>query len=262
MLPSLQPKQQHGMQTPVNTPATDSSPGRRRRLSGQPKRKTVVAVACQPCQRRKHKCDGERPTCTPCLARNRTDCAYDADGDQRRTSALKSRIETLSRQVEDLKDIITGIAVDPDPQRACATARQLAADGFQNTTQVAQDLRTHRHGALVDPESSSRRQTTECDVSPTLQVGPNGAEPPLCVLPGGAPPPGASWTSAAPWSYENYNMDFNVLQAEYESIPIDPVISSSVPSATRCQDSQGFGNMIADLHTLNAAFPDQPRYEP
>lgn len=66
-------------------------------------------------------------------------------------------------------------------------------------------------------------------MSPTAQVGPNGSEPSPCVLPGGAPPPGASWKSAAPWSYENYNMDFNVLQAGYESIPIDvsiPVFSS------------------------------------
>ncbi|KKY22046.1 putative nitrogen assimilation transcription factor [Diplodia seriata] len=144
MLPRIRPKQ-----TPLEHMQAPSAPEpgvpRRRRQHTQARRNTVVAVACQPCQRRKHKCDGERPTCKPCLARNRSDCAYDSDGDQRRTSALKSRIETLSRQVQDLQDILTGIAVDPNSHQACATARQLADDGFLNTAQVAHTLRTQQH---------------------------------------------------------------------------------------------------------------------
>lgn len=126
------------------------------------KRSKVTLVACQPCQQRKHKvrwdpprhrwrsgadvyaagqCDGARPVCSQCAARKRSDCAYDAAGDQRRTSALKQRIRDLETHARDLQDIVAGIGSATDKETATAMARQLADEDFRRTAEVAQALR-------------------------------------------------------------------------------------------------------------------------
>ncbi|OJD37374.1 fungal specific transcription factor domain-containing protein [Diplodia corticola] len=220
MLPSIRPKQGpvDGVQAPPHPAAN------RRRQSAQAKRKTVVAVACQPCQRRKHKCDGERPTCTPCLARNRSDCAYDAEGDQRRTSALKGRIETLSRQVDDLKDIVTAIAVDPAPQRACETARQLAADGFLNTAQAAHALRAQLRTSFPRRPKTPPPQAEH-------KHGLFASDPPSSSLPFTTTPETADWHSQAPWLLER-RIDLHLYQPDYGDIPID--VSASPSHVQEC----------------------------
>lgn len=127
-----------------------------------PKRSNITPVACQPCQQRKHKvsscspvlaapqadarpstpqCDGARPVCTPCVVKKRSDCTYDAAGDQRRTSSLKQRIRDLETQVDDLKDIITGIGCAGDSNAAAALAHQLAHARFRTTAEVVRSLR-------------------------------------------------------------------------------------------------------------------------
>ncbi|KAE9973306.1 hypothetical protein BLS_003645 [Venturia inaequalis] len=78
------------------------------------KRAKVTAVACQPCQKRKSKCDGQRPICSACnTKRTETDCHYDSAGDQRRTTSLKERIDAGERENEDLKTIIETMCTDP-----------------------------------------------------------------------------------------------------------------------------------------------------
>ncbi|KAJ9647965.1 hypothetical protein H2199_001742 [Coniosporium tulheliwenetii] len=126
-----------------------------------PKRMQITAVACQPCQQRKSKvccdalkqapqrnktdvnpvqCDGIRPTCSSCVAKKRTDCAYDAAGDQRRTAALKQRIRALEKQAIDLKAIISGICLSADKDAAILVALQLQADEFRSLDQAASTL--------------------------------------------------------------------------------------------------------------------------
>lgn len=127
-----------------------------------PKRMQITAVACQPCQQRKSKvgcdtlqqaaqrdetdvnavqCDGIRPICSSCVAKRRTDCAYDAAGDQRRTAALKQRIRALEKQAVDLKAIISGICLSTDKDAAILVALQLQADEFRSLDQAASTLR-------------------------------------------------------------------------------------------------------------------------
>lgn len=86
--------------------------------------------------------------------RNRTDCTYDVDGDQRRTNALKSRIQTLSKEIEDLKDIIRGVASAADLDQARATVHQLADQSFLNTAEVADAFRAATFIAPAASETS------------------------------------------------------------------------------------------------------------
>ncbi|KIW08512.1 uncharacterized protein PV09_01406 [Verruconis gallopava] len=72
-------------------------------------RREVVAMACQPCRKRKTKCDGQRPTCSACVQRGHTNCFYDSSSDMRRTSALKKRIDQLLDDITSLRNIILSI---------------------------------------------------------------------------------------------------------------------------------------------------------
>ncbi|KAH7063237.1 hypothetical protein B0J12DRAFT_162875 [Macrophomina phaseolina] len=106
-----------------------------------PKRTSITPVACQPCQQRKHKCDGARPVCSPCLMKKRNDCVYDAAGDCRRTSVLKQRIRDLTKLSEDLEEIIIGISAAADRDAAIAAAQQLVVDDFRGAADIANAFR-------------------------------------------------------------------------------------------------------------------------
>ncbi|KAH7063236.1 hypothetical protein B0J12DRAFT_162812 [Macrophomina phaseolina] len=108
---------------------------------GSHKRSNVTSVACEPCQRRKQKCDGKRPVCSRCLGRTRHECIYDAGADQRRTTALKGQIQELQQRCDELKDIICSIGAAPNAGAAIAVAHHLAANNFQAVPEAAHALR-------------------------------------------------------------------------------------------------------------------------
>ncbi|OAA50295.1 Zn(2)-C6 fungal-type DNA-binding domain protein [Metarhizium rileyi] len=62
----------------------------------------VNPLACAQCHRRKAKCGGQRPTCDRC-SRNGTDCYYDAEEGETRSSTLKKRCLVLSEEIEVLR---------------------------------------------------------------------------------------------------------------------------------------------------------------
>ncbi|KAH7053501.1 hypothetical protein B0J12DRAFT_698679 [Macrophomina phaseolina] len=236
-----QPSSQHGHQRPAAAvdggepallpPPPPGTRGRpepglsRRPKSTQSKRSIITHVACQPCQRRKHKCDGQRPVCTSCLAKSRDDCAYDATGDQRRTTALKTRIQDLRRQAEDLKDIVRGIVAAPDHEAAFATARMLVAEGFTHTADIANAFRTEQ----ANEESVSEQRDWAHDVfladslvvahPPALYSYPTTSDPAMANATfqhdgaGGMPFP--------PLSFQRQEEPLELIQSDYENMPIE-----------------------------------------
>ncbi|KAI6039933.1 hypothetical protein EDC04DRAFT_1589553 [Pisolithus marmoratus] len=88
--------------------------------------------ACISCRRRKMRCDGLRPTCTPCLRGDRAiDCEY-TDGAQRsRTIALEEDIARLQARVKELEDpeTTTSSVTLHDPYSQPTTAHHPSSAG-------------------------------------------------------------------------------------------------------------------------------------
>ncbi|KAF4310461.1 hypothetical protein GTA08_BOTSDO13985 [Botryosphaeria dothidea] len=172
----------------------------RRRRPTQTKRGIITNVACQPCQRRKYKCDGQRLVCTPCLVRRRSDCVYDATADKRRTTALKARIQHLSKQAEDLEDIVRGIAAASDPGVAFATVRQLVAEGFAQAADTDGALATN--GATANGSTALYMYAPSIDETFVNHVDPGGV-------------------SFSPWQFQVQNEPLEFVQSDYENTPIE-----------------------------------------
>ncbi|OAQ59299.1 fungal zn(2)-Cys(6) binuclear cluster domain-containing protein [Purpureocillium lilacinum] len=77
----------------VNPPASDVVV---KRLQQNRRRFNITRVACEPCRKRKSKCDAQHPTCSGC-ARRQVDCQYET------LRAGGSRYEALKRSYEDAK---------------------------------------------------------------------------------------------------------------------------------------------------------------
>jgi hypothetical protein len=63
-----------------------------------------VTVACEPCRKRKSKCDATRPICSPCQ-RHDTHCVYETVGAETHSQALKRKNTELGFRIEALNEI-------------------------------------------------------------------------------------------------------------------------------------------------------------
>jgi len=52
--------------------------------------RSKVSTACEECKRRRRKCDGQKPSCAPCLKRG-IECRYDEMGDRRRARVFTAQ---------------------------------------------------------------------------------------------------------------------------------------------------------------------------
>ncbi|KAK0720194.1 hypothetical protein B0H67DRAFT_178870 [Lasiosphaeris hirsuta] len=66
------------------------------------KRLKAVTQACYTCRRYKARCDGVRPRCSGCVAKDKP-CGYDGEEGQSRQAAMKSRLEALEKLVGALQ---------------------------------------------------------------------------------------------------------------------------------------------------------------
>ncbi|TLD39586.1 hypothetical protein E2P81_ATG00573 [Venturia nashicola] len=74
------------------------------------KRGKITIVACVNCRRRKTKCDGKRPTCSQCLARD-GQCHYDMSEEQRRLTYLRENVEHLAEEKQTLQSLIHNLRI-------------------------------------------------------------------------------------------------------------------------------------------------------
>ncbi|OCK83251.1 hypothetical protein K432DRAFT_189280 [Lepidopterella palustris CBS 459.81] len=136
-----------------------------------PKRTQITAVACQPCQQRKSKCDGARPICSACIAKKRMDCAYDTAGDQRRTAALKQRIKELEKQIHDVKEMVRTICSAVDKNVAISIAQTLHMEDFRNVEEVRNLLKSQKSKEMAGLPENFGVQSQIVGEPPGVLVG-------------------------------------------------------------------------------------------
>src|SRR4051812_10272856 len=70
-----------------------------------PKRGKITVVACEPCRKRKTKCDGTRPVCMTCQARSGR-CHYDMENQDRKLTHLRAEQKQRGQEIGALLSIV------------------------------------------------------------------------------------------------------------------------------------------------------------
>ncbi|KAL1297735.1 hypothetical protein AAFC00_006274 [Neodothiora populina] len=110
------------------------------------KKRRQVTVACNECRKRKVKCDGLRPSCTPCHSRNLV-CFYEADPDATPIVALKRKYDQLHQQLQDSEEVLDMLRSRPEHEAAAILQRIRSRD-------LASALATIRDGDILMPQRS------------------------------------------------------------------------------------------------------------
>ncbi|ORY32910.1 fungal-specific transcription factor domain-domain-containing protein [Naematelia encephala] len=75
------------------------------------KRRTNVGKACEPCRRRRCKCDGVRPSCTTCAV-YKDECYWEPREDYRKPLS-RQQVQALTTRVQDLERLLREHGLDP-----------------------------------------------------------------------------------------------------------------------------------------------------
>lgn len=76
-------------------------------------------------------CDGVRPKCNTCQSKNLT-CVYDVAEDGKTTTQLRAHVRRLAKELDDMKSIVSLLAMAPDRAQAANWASELEKNGFQH----------------------------------------------------------------------------------------------------------------------------------
>ncbi|KAF2644889.1 hypothetical protein P280DRAFT_466152 [Massarina eburnea CBS 473.64] len=93
----------------------------------------ITSIACESCRKRKSKCDGVRPKCNTCQTKNLS-CVYDVAEDGKTTTQLRAHVRRLAKELEDMKSIVSLLAMSPDRSSAVNWASELEKNGFAHHT--------------------------------------------------------------------------------------------------------------------------------
>ncbi|KAL1582856.1 hypothetical protein WHR41_08668 [Cladosporium halotolerans] len=87
------------------------APHRSQRSPERPRgksKRTLIESACTACQKRKSRCDGQRPSCSRCKALH-TDCEYNAEAGESRWSALRRKSNMLERERDEARELVAAL---------------------------------------------------------------------------------------------------------------------------------------------------------
>ncbi|KAK3359577.1 hypothetical protein B0T25DRAFT_102716 [Lasiosphaeria hispida] len=145
------------------------------------KRLKAVTQACHTCRRYKARCDGVRPRCSGCVAKDKP-CGYDGEEGQSRQAAMKSRLEALEKLVGALQakppeeaerllhrirtvdDIISLPSSDGNDDSNIAALR----DGSAGTRSDSDELSTPFSVPATSSDSWQTTQATACALEPRV----------------------------------------------------------------------------------------------
>lgn len=113
----------------------------------------------------KKKCDGVRPKCNTCQSKNLT-CVYDVAEDGKTTTQLRAHVRRLAKELEDMKSIISLLAMTPDRALAASWAAEIEKNGFAHHS--ADDVRKALSGPMAgDPHEPLLGSNHESLAGPT-----------------------------------------------------------------------------------------------
>ncbi|KAF2499221.1 hypothetical protein BU16DRAFT_263766 [Lophium mytilinum] len=133
------------------------------------KRGKITIVACVPCRRRKTKCDGKRPLCSQCIAREGA-CLYDMTDEQRRLTFLRDNVEHLEEEKSALETLANVLKTSSE-EEVTEIINQLRNTPDVHT--VAQSLRGRRSFSERNESSvisNAAMSATGYDSTPTSPV--------------------------------------------------------------------------------------------
>jgi hypothetical protein len=122
------------------------------------KRGKITIVACVYCRRRKTKCDGKRPVCSQCQARD-GHCHYDMNEEQRRLTYLRENVEHLVEEKTTLESLIYNLQIGSEAE-SFEILRRLRRGS--DTQSLAQHVQASRSLSQVKRDSISGPSPTSC----------------------------------------------------------------------------------------------------
>ncbi|KAJ6276563.1 hypothetical protein J3E71DRAFT_245739 [Bipolaris maydis] len=162
----LAPKQ--GLRrAPTNARGRDHSPIAGTYALRRPRGK-ITLIACESCRKRTSKCDGVRPKCNACQSKNLT-CTYDVVEDGKTTTQLRAHVRQLAKEIEDMKSVVSLLAMASDRVSSANWAAEIEKNGFAYHS--AEDIRKALSGGVrADPRESLLRISHEALGGPTLAL--------------------------------------------------------------------------------------------
>ncbi|KAL7783680.1 fungal-specific transcription factor domain-containing protein [Trichoderma afarasin] len=141
-------------------------------------RRRRVALACDTCRERKVRCDGAKPVCGTCRARNRQSlCVYQLLGDNGKAGSereyvqsLLARINHLEQQVRQKGDDYHRSSPDATPSTALATDGRGVSSSSVPLASTSDTLPRHREKTLTF-KASPTTIPSQHDASPVNAMG-------------------------------------------------------------------------------------------
>ncbi|KAA8615376.1 Zn-clus multi-domain protein [Pyrenophora tritici-repentis] len=124
----------------------------------------ITSIACESCRKRKSKCDGVRPKCNTCQSKNLT-CVYDVAEDGKTTTQLRAHVRRLAKELEDMKSIVSLLAMAPDRVSAASWASELERNGFAHHS--AEDIKKALSVSGVPASGGTRLTGNQESLGPT-----------------------------------------------------------------------------------------------
>ncbi|KAF2444693.1 hypothetical protein P171DRAFT_454501 [Karstenula rhodostoma CBS 690.94] len=124
----------------------------------------ITSIACESCRKRKSKCDGVRPKCNTCQTKN-VSCVYDVAEDGKTTTQLRAHVRRLAKELDDMKSIVSLLALASDRDSAANWAGELEKNGFAHHS--AEEIKR----ALQEPGSQPRQHPEQDGLDTPVNEG-------------------------------------------------------------------------------------------
>ncbi|KIW05599.1 uncharacterized protein PV09_03471 [Verruconis gallopava] len=136
-----------------------TSDGENEKSALEKRKGKLVKIACRVCQRRRVKCDGQRPGCSTCNKRGET-CVYDFDAaaDTTRYQALRNKHRELELYCNQIAEVLDFLRNRPRPEALAFLEQIRRGDSLE---ELQRSVKDETILAGISPPSSLERTVDE-----------------------------------------------------------------------------------------------------